>query len=293
MNALKCEMCNSTDLVKQDGVFVCQSCGTKYSVEEAKKMMIDGTVEVQGTVKVDNSSFVQKSLDNARRAKQKQDWEEVEKYYNLVEQNDPKNIEAIFYSAYGKARMSMVESDINKREQICGVFCKSISVIDDNYDVAKSEESQKVIAQMHADLLEMYETKFVYTETTDDFGFSVDNSGKTYRLFAQIALQFIESLENIIRVDDQLDYWKMIFEQRAYLTVSKGVKKDEREKNRELALQVKEMIVKRDATFAPPALAEVRKNSGEHYNTFMAIFGGIIFFLVVVYGVIAVVNAIG
>ena len=41
MKQLTCEMCGSTDLLKQDGVFVCQSCGCKYSVEEAKKMMPD------------------------------------------------------------------------------------------------------------------------------------------------------------------------------------------------------------------------------------------------------------
>ena len=44
MKQLTCEMCGSTDLMKQDGVFVCQSCGTKYSVEEAKKMMVEGNV---------------------------------------------------------------------------------------------------------------------------------------------------------------------------------------------------------------------------------------------------------
>lgn len=37
MKQLTCEMCGSTDLIKQDGVFICQSCGTKYSIEEAKK----------------------------------------------------------------------------------------------------------------------------------------------------------------------------------------------------------------------------------------------------------------
>ena len=47
MKQLTCEMCGSTDLMKQDGVFVCQSCGTKYSVEEAKKMMVEGTVQVE------------------------------------------------------------------------------------------------------------------------------------------------------------------------------------------------------------------------------------------------------
>ena len=87
MKQLTCEMCGGTDLIKQDGVFVCQNCGMKYSVEEAPKLMIEGTVDVQGTVKVDNSAFVQKYLANARRAYEKEDWEEVEKYYNMVEQN--------------------------------------------------------------------------------------------------------------------------------------------------------------------------------------------------------------
>ena len=37
MKRLTCEMCGSTDLIKQDGAFVCQTCGCKYSIEEAKK----------------------------------------------------------------------------------------------------------------------------------------------------------------------------------------------------------------------------------------------------------------
>ena len=55
-------MCGSTDIIKQDGVFVCQSCGTKYSVEEAKKMMVEGTVSVKGTVTVDNSGLIDNYL---------------------------------------------------------------------------------------------------------------------------------------------------------------------------------------------------------------------------------------
>ena len=59
MKQLTCEMCGSTDLIKQDGVFICQSCGTKYSIEEAKKMMVEGSVEVAGTVKIDDSSKIE------------------------------------------------------------------------------------------------------------------------------------------------------------------------------------------------------------------------------------------
>lgn len=63
MKRLTCEMCGSTDFIKQDGVFVCQTCGCKYSIEEAKKMMVEGTVDVSGsTVKVDN----ERKIENLR-----------------------------------------------------------------------------------------------------------------------------------------------------------------------------------------------------------------------------------
>ena len=65
MKQLVCEMCGSTELIKQDGVFVCQTCGCKYSVEEAKKMIVEGTVEVRGTVKVDRSSELENYVKKA------------------------------------------------------------------------------------------------------------------------------------------------------------------------------------------------------------------------------------
>lgn len=81
MKPLTCEMCGSTNLLKQDDVFVCQSCGTKYSVEEAKKMMVEGTVAVEGTVKIDTSSELKNLYEIARRAKDMENAENAEKYY--------------------------------------------------------------------------------------------------------------------------------------------------------------------------------------------------------------------
>ena len=46
MKRLYCEMCGSNDLIKQDGVFVCQNCLTKYTVEEARKIMLDGDTKI-------------------------------------------------------------------------------------------------------------------------------------------------------------------------------------------------------------------------------------------------------
>lgn len=201
MKQLTCEMCGSTDLMKQEGVFVCQTCGMKYSVEEAKKMMIEGTVDVQGTVKVDNSAFVEKYLANARRAKQKEDWEETEKYYNMVEQNDPKNIEAVFYSAYAKAYASLQCKDIDKRKAAFNVFSKSISIIDDYFDTDNSLEQSLLIVTMSKDLLTMFDCKFVQAVTGNGQNGDIHehyNAPITKGLFGSACKNFIESLQNIV-----------------------------------------------------------------------------------------------
>ena len=199
MKPLVCEMCQSNDLIKQDGYFVCQYCGTKYSVEEAKKMMSDdGPVDVQGTVKVDNSDFVQKYLLNARRAKQKEDWEETEKYYNLVEQNDPSNIEAIFYSSYGKAKASLVDSDLYKRKAAFKVLKNCVSIIDDNFDISEEEGNRAIIIQISNDIIDMAESTYVYNQTKNGYGI-VTSSDKldTVTLFNELGIEFVETLKNI------------------------------------------------------------------------------------------------
>ena len=96
MKALTCEMCGSTNLVKDGGVFVCQSCGTKYSVEEAKKMMVEGTVEVKGTVKVDKSEEKTNFIQLANDALDSINGEEAYSYANRVLESDPSNAEAWF-----------------------------------------------------------------------------------------------------------------------------------------------------------------------------------------------------
>lgn len=155
MKALQCEMCGSQEMVKQDGMFVCQYCGTKYSIEEARNLM------VEGTVKIDNSEFVKKYLANARRAYEKEDWEEVEKYYNLVEQNAPKNMEAVFFSSYGKVMLSLTDAEYFKRQQKFNVLNKSISVINDYYEVT-DEDKENVIKKIGEAIIKMSTTDYVF-----------------------------------------------------------------------------------------------------------------------------------
>lgn len=211
MKQLTCEMCGGTDLIKQDGVFVCQNCGMKYSVEEAKKMMIEGTVDVQGTVTVDNSAFVQKYLLNARRAKQKEDWEEVKKYYNMVEQNDPTNIEAIFYSTYAQVKLTLLVAETkDKRQSVFNTLIKGVSIIDDNFDDT-NEEHKKVLFDILNDIVGLKNGTIVPTThlqeyvTKNGYGNIVDRNqvvendslDVTYNMINQVAKAYIESLDNI------------------------------------------------------------------------------------------------
>ena len=94
MKALVCEMCGSTDLIKQNGLFVCQSCGIKYSVEEARKMMIAGTVNVAGTVKVDNSASIDNYFKMAKSAYESSNQKEAENYCNKIIEIEPENYKA-------------------------------------------------------------------------------------------------------------------------------------------------------------------------------------------------------
>lgn len=127
MKQLTCEMCGGTDLIKQDGVFVCQNCGTKYSVEEAKKMMIEGTVNVQGTVKVDASEKLKNLYVMARRAKDDNNAELASKYYEMIALENPLDWEAAFYFNYYKAKYTNLQ---DMRNSVIRLSNSLISIFD-------------------------------------------------------------------------------------------------------------------------------------------------------------------
>ena len=88
MKALKCEMCGSNDVVKQDGLYVCQNCGTKYTVEDARKMMIEGTVSI------DYSSKIGTWMNLAKKALYAGNYQEAYDYANKILEQDPENAQA-------------------------------------------------------------------------------------------------------------------------------------------------------------------------------------------------------
>ena len=92
MKRLICEMCGGTDLIKKDGMYVCETCGTKYSVEEAKKMMIEGVVDVSGSaININNSDQIENWFKLAKRKSETgiySDLDDVEKYCDKILEYD-------------------------------------------------------------------------------------------------------------------------------------------------------------------------------------------------------------
>ena len=140
MKALTCEMCGSTNIVKEDGLYVCQSCGTKYSVEEARKMMVEGTVDVKGTVKVDTTEELENLYKIARRAKDSNNYGDAAKYYEMIIIKEPNDWEACFYAPYFKTMDSDIDNISIAASNINNNIETVLSLIKNNYDKADDIE---------------------------------------------------------------------------------------------------------------------------------------------------------
>ena len=201
MKAIKCEMCNSNDVIKQDGYFVCQSCGTKYTTEEAKKLLVEisGKVDVSGSVvKIDSSNQVENALANARLAANSNDWNEAVRYYDIVKQNDYANIEANFYSAFGRAKASLYSQDYNHRQAMFNVLVNNIAIIFNNFDVSNIRDKLPIITKMSDDIVHMLDNGFVYEQSNYGYGYCIPF---TNNLFMKASWEFAK---NIVLISEKL-----------------------------------------------------------------------------------------
>lgn len=147
MKRLTCELCGSNDLIKQDGYYVCQYCDTKYSVEDARKLMIEGTVDVTGsTVKVDSTDELANLYELARRARQTSNSEDAAKYYDLILVKDPTSWEATFYSTYYKAASCKI-INITSAAISVGNVLPTVVLMIDKYEEDKEAAMCEVINQ--------------------------------------------------------------------------------------------------------------------------------------------------
>ena len=79
----------------------------------------------------------------------------------MVEQNSPHNMEAVFFSSFGKAMLSLTDSAYFKREQKFGVLNRSISVINDYFEES-DENKEDVLRKISNAIEKMYDVTFIF-----------------------------------------------------------------------------------------------------------------------------------
>lgn len=163
MKAMVCELCGSNQFVKQDGMFICQHCNTKYSPEDAKKLMVEvkGKVDVSGsTVKVDSTDSLENSRQLARRAKEAGNSENAEKYYSLVAMQDPNDWEANFYTVYYSSMQTNIAGIANAAIRVANSLSSVLNLIK-KADVAVQNSAVKEVRSKCGDFADMLEKSAV------------------------------------------------------------------------------------------------------------------------------------
>jgi hypothetical protein len=83
-------MCGSNNIAKEQGEYICRSCGCKYSVEDAKKLLVelDGPIEVKGVSSVEND------LRRGEQCLEAKDWDAAFKVFSIAVDKQSNNFEA-------------------------------------------------------------------------------------------------------------------------------------------------------------------------------------------------------
>ena len=94
VRAIVCELCGSNELIKDGDVFVCQHCDTKYTTEEARKLLVEASVTIDEPVRVQGVATVDNLLRRADDFERRGDLERAAEYYDRVLDIDIDNGEA-------------------------------------------------------------------------------------------------------------------------------------------------------------------------------------------------------
>lgn len=191
MKAIVCEMCQSTDVVKQDDYFVCQYCGTKYTVEAARKMMVEGTVEVQGAVQVTNAAQLDNLISLAKKSYDSKNYAQAEEFCNQIIAMDGRNYFA--WKLKGEAINYQITGENDRIEEVYNCIMTSYEVLD---DAGKEEHREEILKALR-----------VCLEGEIDFTLGLLRSQRpSNSMFNKVKKSFIKCSSNVISAYKILGY---------------------------------------------------------------------------------------
>ncbi|MDR3048408.1 MAG: hypothetical protein LBV16_00980 [Elusimicrobiota bacterium] len=179
MKQLTCEMCGGTNLIKKDGMFVCQSCNTKYSTEDAKKMMGEVAVRIESSVKVVNTDKIWNFVKMAKSAYEAQNYQEAETYANKVIEIDFKNS----YAHYLKGSSILYGMEVTKTRcpEVINYFSNAIDYSPKDNPTQHNDAIYKDITFMSGGLIQIAINEITQEETGRDID-NLNNIGSAWGL---------------------------------------------------------------------------------------------------------------
>lgn len=183
MKKIVCELCECMEFTKEGGMFICNSCGTKYTAEEARGMMreVEGAAPAVtggapvGAVPMGNPN--QQQLDNilllASSAYEADNKAEAENYCNQAIVLD-----AMCYKAWmlkGKAVGWQSKIDNLRIEEAAHSFCKAIDFAPEEEKEDIKNQSVEELKRLGLALISLRKNRFSNSPDDEEFnGFSSD-----------------------------------------------------------------------------------------------------------------------
>jgi len=176
MRQLTCEICGSTDVIKQGNYFVCQECGCKYSIQETKNLVMGGdSGDVVGTVKIDTSNELDNLYQLARRARDDNNTDNAQKYYEQIVVKDPSSWEANFYTVYYQSMNCKIAGIRSAAISLTNCEDTVLKLVKEN--VTDKEEQKKVATEIGVRLLVIAEMLFNGAKNHyDGIGYQIRNN---------------------------------------------------------------------------------------------------------------------
>lgn len=167
MKKIVCELCECMEFTKEGGMFICNSCGTKYTAEEARGMMreVEGTAPAvtggaPAAVPMGNPN--QQQLDNilllASSAYEADNKAEAENYCNQAIVMD-----AMCYKAWmlkGKAVGWQSKIDNLRIEEAAHSFCKAIDFAPEEEKESLKEQAVQELKNLGIALISLRKQRF-------------------------------------------------------------------------------------------------------------------------------------
>ena len=182
MKKIVCELCEGTEFTKEGGMFVCQGCGTKYSVEEAKSMMR----EVEGSAPVSTVAPVtavpmgnpnQQQIDNmlllATTAFEADNNQEAENYCNQVIALDAMNYKAWLLKGKAAGWQSTIQNQ--RITKAAHAFAQAIDFAPEDEKEAVKEEAVEQLKRLGLACISLRKNRFAkYPDAEELAGFDTD-----------------------------------------------------------------------------------------------------------------------